>query len=319
MPKILKDRFGLKDTPLPAVSNGGLWAKTEVIGGYGDVIVNPNGKSSLSETMFEQHNIVPIGGVSYAMQNIFSVSDSQISYPTLYSMHKIGLPDTGYPTETYQTPNGDRKIIYRYGHCVQLFAVGITGTGESDVTVYNPDYRENGITLTKTNSDGLKVTGTMIPFRYTSEMLNASERKQYFGKLKNTNTGETAYYLKKFESDAVIKHVWKTGEDVDNETLVTESEVWENTSGLNAVETFTEIILKISKKDIKEWFLALDQEDRTRINTIALFNGRYVKDNSNPADYGDYEDVRLFSKLCIHPEYLTLAKDFNIIYRVYGS
>ena len=147
----------------------------------------------------------------------------------------------------------------------------------------------------------------------------SSERKQYFGKLKSSSNGETAYYLKRFESDPVIKHVWKTGEDVDEETLVTESEVWENTSGLNAVETFTEIILKIGKRDIKEWFLALDQEDRTRINTIALFNGRFVKDNNNPADYGDYEDVRLFSKLCINPEYLTLSKDFNIIYRVYGS
>jgi hypothetical protein len=80
---------------------------------------------------------------------------------------------------------------------------------------------------------------------------------------------------------------------------------------MNAVESFTEIVLKVSKKDIKEWFIHLEQEDRTRINTIALFNGQY---NNN-----DYRDVRLFSKLCINPEYLNLSKDLNIIYRVYGA
>ena len=32
-------------------SGRGLWAKTEVIGGYGDVIENPFGKSSLGEAV----------------------------------------------------------------------------------------------------------------------------------------------------------------------------------------------------------------------------------------------------------------------------
>jgi hypothetical protein len=86
-----------------------------------------------------------------------------------------------------------------------------------------------------------------------------------------------------------------------------------NREGTNVVESFTEIVLKVSKKDIKEWFINLEQEDRTRINTIALFNGEYVPDS------GDYRDVRLFSKLCINPEYLDKSKDLNIIYRVYGS
>ena len=314
--KNIDDRLQFTDT----ISNGshGMWARTEVIGGYGEVNINPLGKSTIGETIFNQHNIVPIGGVSYVMENIFGINETQIEVPTLYEETGIGISNSTPPTETYITPDGVKSIIYRYGNFVQLFGVGITGTAENDVTIYKPDYREKAINLSKVNSDGLTVTGTILPFRYTEEMLNSNERKQYFGK-KTDAEGITGYYLKKFESEPVIKHIWKTGEDVEDETLVSPSDVWTNTSGMNAVESFTEIYLKISKKDIKEWFISLEQEDRTRINTIALFTGEFVKDENDPTDYGDYRDVKLFSKLCINPEYLNLNKDLNIIYRVYGA
>ena len=313
MAKIVKDRFSFNDK----ISTSGIWARTEIIGGYGDVILNPTGKSSLGEVCFRSHNIVPIGGVSYVMQQMFGVPDEQISVPTLYTANGIGIPNSAIPTDTYETPNGAKSIIYRYGHCVQLFGVGITGTGENDVSIYHPDYRENNITMTKVNSDGLTVTGTLLPFRYTTETLDTTERKQYFGKKVDTD-GVTGYYLKKFETDPVIKHIWKTGEDVEEEELVSDADIWTNMSGLNAVESFTEIYLKISKKDVKEWFISIEQEDRTRINTLALFNGQFIP-GTDPSDYGDYRDVRLFSKLCINPEYLNLSKDLNILYRVYGA
>lgn len=317
--KLIKDRFHLKDgIAIPSSQNSGLWARTEVIGGYGDFQINPTGKSTVGEQIFGTHNMVPIGGVSYTFEQLFGSAESQITIPTMYEENGIGLADSLAPTETFQTPNGTKSIIYRYGHMVQLFGVGITGTAENDISVYPVDYREKNINLSKVNSDGLTVTGTMLPFRYTAETLNSTERTQYFGK-KVDNDGVTGYYLKKFESDPVIKHTWKTGEDVDDEVLVSSSDVWDNTAGKNAVESFTEIFLKVSKKDIKEWFIALEQKDRTRINTIALFNGRYSKDSSDPTDYGDYQDVRMFSKMCINPEYLTLSKDLNIIYRVYGA
>jgi hypothetical protein len=156
----------------------------------------------------------------------------------------------------------------------------------------------------------------MIPFRFTINALSNTDRKKYFGK-KTAGTGETAYFLKKFETDPVIHHIWKTGEDTDDETLVSSSEVWNNNVGVNTIESFTECTLKINKHDVKEWFLALDQEDRARITTIALYSGRFIPDNT--AGLGDYQDVRMFSKLNIHPEYLNISKDLNIIYRVYTS
>lgn len=323
MSKIVRDKILLNDKishgiDMPKLSGNGLWARTEVIGGYGDFIMNPYGKSSLGEQCFGTHNIVPIGGVSYAFEKIFGVPEKQIVVPTMYEENGIGTANSMPSTETYMSPDRTVSVLYRAGHFVQLFGVGITGTAENDVTIYHPDYREKGINLSKVNADGLTVTGTMLPFRYTAETLNSKERRQYFGKKKDEK-GFTGYYLKRFEGDAVIKHIWKTGEDVEDETLVSSSDVWENISGLNAVESFVEIFLKVSKKDVKEWFIDLEQEDRTRINTIALFNGEFIKDETNAADFGDYRDVKLFSKLCINPEYLNLSKDLNIIYRVYGA
>lgn len=326
----LKDRFNLKDSQsmsiiMPQESLSGIWANTEVIGGYGDFIMNPTGKSSLSEECFRTHNIVPIGGVSYVMEKVFGVPETQIEIPTMYEQNGVGNPNSMPPDAKYLTPDGEVNVRYRYGHFTQIYGIGITGTAENDVTVYKPDYREYGIKMSKVNADGLTVTGTLIPFRYTAEMLNSKERKQYFGKKVDDN-GMTGYYYKRFETDAMIKHIWKTGEDIEHseteedpeEQLVSSADVWENKYGLNTVESFTEFFLKISKKDVKEWFIALEQPDRTRINTIALFNGEFTRDLNNPADYGDYRDCRLFSKLCINPEYLNINKDLNIIYRVYG-
>ena len=51
--------------------NGGMWAKTEVIGGYDFIEGGKNSKSTLGEVIFSRHNIVTISGVTYVMQNMF--------------------------------------------------------------------------------------------------------------------------------------------------------------------------------------------------------------------------------------------------------
>lgn len=300
-------------------SKGGLWARTEVIGGFGDFVhsQSPFGKTTLTDVSWHEENMVVIGGVQYAFEQIFGEKGEQIPIPTLYSETGIGHEDSLPPTDTFDTPDGKKNIIYRPGNRVWLFGCGITGTAENDVTVHPTDYREKSINMAKVTSDGLTLRGTMIPFRYTAAQLNELDRKQYFGK-KQSDDLTTGYYLKRFEQPAQIKHIWKTGEDVEEETLVSPSDVWENNAGLNAVESFTEILLRISKKDIKEWFINLEQKERTRINTIALFTGEFYRSDESDID-GDYRDVRLFSKLNIPVEFLVLNKDLNIIYRVYGS
>lgn len=322
--KLYKDQFTMQDKVVDtklAVNqqSHGMWARTEVIGGFGDFVraQSPYGKSTLTDIAWHEENMVVIGGVQYTMENIFGEKGEQIPIPTLYSETGIGHPDSLPPTETFETPDGPKNIVYRYGNKVWLFGVGITGTAENDITVHPVDYREKSVNINKVTSDGLTLRGTMVPFRYTAAQLNELDRKMYFGK-KQDEQGVTGYYLKRFEQAAQIKHIWKTGEDVEEETLVSSSDVWENNAGMNAVETFTEFFLRVNKNDVKEWFINLEQKDRTRINTISLWSGEFLRTDDSDID-GDYRDVRLFSKLNIPIEFLVLNKDLNIIYRVYGS
>ena len=75
----------------------------------------------------------------------------------------------------------------------------------------------------------------------------------------------------------------------------------------------TGITRSTAARVIAGYFNTTATPERARINTIALFSGEYV------AASGDYRDIRLFSKLNIPTEYLSLNKDLNIIYRVYTS
>jgi hypothetical protein len=294
--------------------------KTEILFGHG-YKDNPMGKSTLDEVLFTTHNIVPLGGVSFVFGKLFEANDS-ITVPTLYDQKGIGIPNSTVPTETYYSPDGEedpsgnrvRRIKYYQGNYVQLFGVGITGTSENDISIYKPDYRENTIEIDKTISDLGEVTGQMLPFRYTAEDLTTAEQMKYFGK-KSFEGGITGYYLKRFETDAVIKHIWNTGADIDDEVMLTDEDAWTNTttSSTNSVESFTEMYLQINKKDLKEFFESIDEEDKCRFNTMALFTGRYVREED------DFEDVKLFSKLCINPEFMTLTKDLDCIYRIYGA
>lgn len=339
MNKIIKDRLSFSDNhpehiKMPAMQSHGLWARTEILASNDEMVFDkdgvfshfakkvPTGKSALGETLFKMEkvapkfatsNMVPIGGCQFAMEMIYGVTSEKIAIPTLYTGLGTGIGLTDVPSSTeYDIPGGKKVVIHDPGNVVQLFGVGVTGTAENDITVHSVNYRENSIDLKSTTSDGTELTGTMIPFRYTTEVLKEAEKLQYFGK-KTAASGEVGYYLKKFDSDPVIKHIWKTGEDVETETELTSADVWTNLNSANAVESFTECILKITKDDIKEWFISLGQEDRTRINTIALFSGRYVKDSD------DYCNVRMFSKLNIPTENLSLNKDLNLVYRVYTA
>lgn len=315
---ISKDTVGVPSNKAKAPNKGGLWARTEVVGGYG-LNYSDKGKSSLDEVVFSSHNTVPIGGVQYVFERLFGVK-GPLTVPTLYTTNGIGKANSGSSTNTYLTPTGDKAEIYRVGNLVTTFGVGITGTAENDITVYPVDYRESGIGMNVVNTDGATIEGTMIPFRYTADDLSETEKLKYFGKKTDADTGYVSYFLKTFDTDPTIKHVYVTGEEAeeDNETEATDLDVWVNRVGDNAIESFTEFILRINSKDVKEWFRYLEQEDRARINTIALFYGEYIEEESDN-DMGDYRDCRMFSKLNIPVEFLSLSKDLVLIYRVYGS
>lgn len=319
----INDRLMFDDSvkQLNSYSATSLWADTEVVCGY-DLNYSLNGKSTLGTTLFTKKNTVPIGGVQTVMEELFG-TPGPIIIPTLYDQHGIGLPNSAPSTIKYKTPKGEKSVIYPYGYEICLFGVGITGTAESTLTEYPVDYRENDITMTKRNSDGTSLTGIQLPLRYTKVDLSPEDRKKYYGKL-STSTGETAYYLKSFERDVRIKHIWKSAniletDDDREEVEVTNDDVWDLERS-DKVSTFAECIIRLTKKDLREYFIATDQPDKVRFNSIALYTGRYVEtvDKAGIVTSADYSDVRLFSKVNIPTEPMKLEKDFYAIYRVYG-
>ena len=248
---------------------------------------------------------------------------------TLYNKHGIGLPDEPAVPSFLVPQNEDiegsatlREAIYQPGHLVQLFGVGITGTAETNITVHKVGYRETDIEMVVNTADG-KVDGIMIPFRYTESELDPNERQKYFGKKLDTVTGKTGYYLKRFEAFPEIKHIWRSSDQASSkaiEVIATNDTIWDFSRD-DALKSLIEIHFRIDQDDLKEYFnYKLDQPEAARFNTIALFDGRYSEVNKPTSEqFGDYCNVRLFSKLNIPTEPVSLEKDLEFIYRIYGS
>ena len=283
----LSDNFCMNDTTSNKASHPQtLWARTQILGGYGKYI-NESGVSDLKEIVFEESNIVPIGGVQFAMEQIFGAKGS-IEIPKLNDVMQIGAQESNV------TPSNG--MPYPYGQRVCLFGVGTGGAAENNITVLKDKYNEY-------------IIPDMIPFRFSSEELSEADRVKYFGKKEIDDV--TAYYLKKFDSEPVIRHVFKNGEDGEDGSEV--DATYFNSATETGVSSFTESCLTINKKDIREWFKYNGNIEDSRVNTIGLFSAVYDSANN------DYANIQLFSKLNIPTEPLSLTKDMNIIYRVYGA
>jgi len=89
-----------------------------------------------------------------------------------------------------------------------------------------------------------------------------------------------------------------------------------NTSRRDLIEAFVEMRLKLTKKDVREWFDVNGNIQLSRINTIALFTGKRVE--IAPGKF-DYVNVKMFSKLNLDNEPLTNTKEINFTYRIYTN
>lgn len=253
--------------------------RTKVTGYLGDNI-NP-----FDEKIFDEENQIVIGGALFILEKVFGVE------PNLYVDYLNNI--MGIATD------GMSNDLYADTH-VCLFGVGVGGCGDSIRSVKDVNFVEREIF-------------EMVPFRITDEDLNPSEQKKYFFKMEKDN--KTHYYLKTFEQQPVIKALWKDSDDQDEDGSEVEAGVHESTR-TEPIETFVEMILKITKKDVRDYFELYGDIEQCRINSIGLFTGakRNLADGTS-----DYQQVKLFSKLNIPNEMLTLKKDLTIVYRIYTN
>lgn len=281
----LQDKTSALDTVQFEMPNKGPF-RTQILGGY-DLIESKNGKSSLGETLFETENTIVLGGALFSLEKIFGV---QSPLTVDYLNNIMSIANTGAAITD----------VYPKDTVVCLFGVGVGGSGDTITSVKDVKFYEREIF-------------DMIPFRYTDVTMTTTDAAKYWFK-KRMDNGKTAYYLKTFESAPQIKVLWKDAEG-DEDGSAVEAGV-QNTTRTEPIESFVELILKINKNDCREWFQINGNIEQTRVNSIGLFTG--IKSQLADASY-DYKQVKMFSKLNINNEMLTLAKDLTIVYRIYTS
>ena len=238
------------------------------------------------QVLFETENQIVLGGALFILEKIFNVP-SPITVDYLNNIMGIAAEnpiEEKYPKNT----------------AVCLFGVGIGGCGDSSLSVVDVNFYEREIF-------------DMVPFRVTDDELNDEDKEKYWFKRKE-NDGRMSYFLKKFEQDPTIKVLWKDGDEDEDGSEV--SSGVHDTARTEPIETFAEMILKITKRDVREYFEINGDIETARINSIGLFTG--IKQTLSDGTE-DYKQVKLFSKLNIPNEMLVNNKDMTIIYRIYTS
>ena len=266
------------------------FVRTKIIAGY-DPYKDKNGVTQFGETVFETENMIVLGGSLFTLEKVFGVQ-SPLAIRDLRDITSLPSNDT---------PITNNKDTY-----VCLFGVGTGGAGESMTDVKDVEYYEDSIF-------------DMIPFRQTETTLSPTEAVKYWFKKPitiNIDGGQiqkTAYYLKRFETLPEIHVLWRDGEGDEDGSEVGDNVHETPSTNTTPIETFIELTLKITKKDVREFFDDNGNVEATRINSIGLFTG--VRNEGDD----DYQQVKLFSKLNINNEILVLAKDLTISYRIYTS
>lgn len=236
--------------------------------------------------LFEEENQIVLGGALFILEKCFNV-EAPITVDTLNNIMGINTSD---PIEE----------IYPKDTGVCLFGVGTGGCGDASTSVVDVKYYEREIF-------------DMVPFRVTDEEMTGADVNKYWFR-RQEDDGKTSYFLKSFENKPEIKVLWKDGEEGEDGSEV-ETGV-HNTERTEPIETFVEMILKITKKDVREYFEINGNIESARVNSIGLFTGILDQDEFGQPEY---KQVKLFSKLNIPNEMLVLSKDITIVYRIYTS
>jgi len=182
-------------------------------------------------------------------------------------------------------------------HKVLLFCCGTDGCNGESFTVNPVSYKM----WTKPEA--------LVPFRCSTDDIDSSLRDTYFGRCEQTigSKNYKTYYFKKFDQAPVLKQQYVNGDEITSYDYSDATE--------QEVETFVELSLKITKEDIREYFIATTGIEGAKINTISLCSAYPVKGSDG---YTYYKDIRPLTKLNFPSESLIdTSKGIDIIYHIY--
>lgn len=284
-------------------SDNGATLRTEILAGYG-LHKDKFGCSQLGELVIRpQHNKIVLSGLVYFLEQAFGIK-SGVKIRNLNQICNIGLGNST-PVETSR---------------VCLFNVGLEGCGAS--------YADVKTVLDQQNI----VSNTMIPFRVVDTNTVVADPARgddgpYWFKVSNTTDVNGTpitkdwYLMKQFEvndrngtPDVQLVSRWRDAEFGKDGTLVTDNpETVDRTDG---IETYVEMVMRISATDLREYFEIYKDSSQARFNSIGLCSG--IKARFEDGSY-EYTDVRQITVLNFSNEMLHFEKDLSIIYRIYLS
>lgn len=235
-------------------------------------------------------NKVIIPGSGLIARKLFDITSNEIT-PSYNTVLGINTPST----DTAPDESLAKTAATKDNHKILLFCCGIDGCGDQNSQVYPVDYTKWIAPI------------DMVPFRYqlkTNDISNEM-RETYFGRVE-TDT-HIAYYFKRFEN---IPHLVQ--QFIDG-TLVT-SDIY-NSAKKDAAETYVEMNLKITKQDIRDYFVATVGIENARINTISLCSAYPVMGDDG---FMYFKEIRPVTKLNFpNEQFIDVSKGIDIIYHVY--
>ena len=235
-----------------------------------------------NEIIFQARNKVILPGAAFTARKHFVLDSDEItpSYNTV-----LNLDNTVQETP----PSEEAEKVF-------LFSLGLDGGGREPSQIYPVNYGK------WTDPKDL------VPFRYqpiTSD-LGDELRDSYFGRKTYDAQKRVAYYFKAFDTDPVLHQQFVDGTPIDSNIYASEKE--------DEIETYVELILKITKEDCREFFNVTTGPTTARINCLQLLTG-WAK-TIDGKKY--YQDIRPLTKLHFPLESLIdVTKSIKIIYHLY--
>lgn len=234
------------------------------------------------------HNKVIISGSGLLAHKLFDIPDPEVT-PSYNDKLGIVTPEGDethdIDAHTNATEN-DPKVL--------LFCLGLDGCGNESSQVYAVDY-------TKWIAPDM-----LIPFRYpiSTNDISADLRETYFGRVESGD--HVAYYFKRFDGDPVLKQQYIDGTPIDENVFESQK--------TDSAETYVELTLKVTKEDIRDYFVATTGIDSAKINSVSLC---YCWPKEvNGALY--FNDIRPLTKLNIPNEpMIDITKGIDIIYHIH--
>ena len=268
------------------------------------------------------HNKTVIAGSALTAMKLFDLDRSALNNTPTYEDMLGGLDNgvtsntTTYPTAVIKDSNSgtvigsipdetQRKII---GFCI-----GQGGAGLDISDVFDVKYCD---CITADN---------LIPFRYPLANADDVDETMYKGK-KTLANGRIAYYFKAFANspNLVQNYVSTIGSFSDS---VNAASVYSNTASADKAQSYVELHLKITKDDVREFFITHKGLENAKINQISLISAwtktvNITKLNkagnmvSSEVEY--FQDIRPFSVINIPNEIMSdLSKSISCLYTLY--